>query len=250
MWLSKIRAASKHFLLTLLTIGIAACLVFFIWYPGIYSRVMPGTQLFTLVACVELILGPCMTLVIFNPQKSLKELLRDYSVVVGIQFIALGYGIFSVSQVRPAYTVLNGDQLQVVSASEIEAGHMAQSGEFARLPWLGPKLVCLGVPSTDAETTEAIEMSSNGIFQYEVPKYFKECDKNQLILSAKSMTEFRKIANDNKDNEMLKVLSKVTDVDQKYVWMPIKSRFSTSVALINITTEKPEYILDANKKLY
>jgi len=250
MWLTKVRAAAKHFLATLLVIGVAACLVFYIWYPGIYSHVMPGIQLFIIVACVDLVLGPCMSLVIFNPNKSRKELFRDYGVIVFIQLAALAYGIFSVSQVRPVYVALSGEKLQVVSASEIEPSYMATSGEFSRLPWSGPQLVCLRAPANDDEMKEAIELSTNGVAQYEVPKYFKTCDKNQLISAAKSIAEFRKIVNENKDNKMLEVISTITDVDQKYVWMPIKSRFSSSIALINITTEKPEYILDKNKKLH
>lgn len=249
MWQAKIDAAIKHFAATLLVVGAAAFLVFCIWYPSIYSHVMPGLQLFAIVVCVDLVLGPCMSLVIFNPNKLRKELIRDYAVIIFIQSTALAYGIFSVSQVRPAYTVLNGDSLQVVAASEIDSAHMATAGEFAHFPWLGPKLVCLRTPANEDETKEAIEMAVNGVAQLEAPKYFKACDKNQIILAAKSITEFKKLANESKDEAMLSELAKIEDVDQKYVWMPIKSRFSTSIALINITTEEPEFILDKDKKL-
>jgi len=250
MWIAKITAAAKHFAITSLVIGLAAWLVFYIWYPGFYLQVMPGLQLFIIIACVDLVLGPCMSLVIFNPNKPSKELFRDYSAIAFIQLIALSYGIFSVSQVRPVYVALNTDSLQVVSASEIQSAHMSVSGEFSRLPWSGPKLVCFRSPANEVETKEALGLASSGIAQYHVPKYFKTCDKNQLILAAKSITEIKKIARDSKDNEMLDTLEEVTDIDQKYVWMAMKSRFSESIVLINVTTEKPEYILDRDRKLH
>jgi len=250
MLLAKINAALKHFAATLLVIGVAAFLVFYIWYPGLYSYVMPGIQLFTVVACVDLVLGPCMSLVIYNPNKSRKELFRDYGIILFVQLVALAYGIFSVLEVRPVYVALNDDSLRVVAASEIDPAYMASSGEFSHLPWAGPKVVCTKILTTEAETTEAIELLVQGVAHYEMPKYFKVCDKNQLISAAKSMAEFKKIANENSDSKMLESLSKIRDIDQEYVWMPIKSRFSTSIALINIATGKPEYILDKNKKLH
>ncbi|MEZ5510678.1 MAG: hypothetical protein R3F47_12400 [Gammaproteobacteria bacterium] len=66
---SKLKAAGLHALITLLVGMTTAVLVFVLWYPASFAEMTGGLALFKLLLVVELILGPLMSLVIFNPQK-------------------------------------------------------------------------------------------------------------------------------------------------------------------------------------
>lgn len=74
MLIAKLKAFSVHFVATALVAALAALLVFKLWYPYPFADMMGGTKLFLLVVACDLALGPLMSLVIYNPKKTRKEL--------------------------------------------------------------------------------------------------------------------------------------------------------------------------------
>ena len=85
----------KHLLFSVLVAAMVAALVFGIWYPTPYGELAGGQGLFRLIVVVDVICGPLLTLVIYNPKKPRVELFRDIGLVVLIQLGALGYGLNS-----------------------------------------------------------------------------------------------------------------------------------------------------------
>ena len=83
---------------SLLTICFAALLVFGIWYPYPYREISGGRELFLLVITVDVILGPLITLAVFNRKKPRSELRRDLAIVALLQLGALGYGSAAANQ--------------------------------------------------------------------------------------------------------------------------------------------------------
>ena len=96
-------AAGIHFICSAVVAGLAAGLVFGMWYPYPYRELAGGRELFLLVVAVDVVCGPLLTAVLFNPAKSREELWRDLSLVAVIQLIALGYGLHTVWQARPLF---------------------------------------------------------------------------------------------------------------------------------------------------
>ena len=89
-WKSRARAATLHLGISMLVAASAAWLVFAVWYPYPYREISGGRELFTLVVSIDVILGPLMTLIIFNRSKPRAELVRDLAVVAMIQLAGLG----------------------------------------------------------------------------------------------------------------------------------------------------------------
>ena len=56
-WRERFVAAFIHFLITLLLAGIAAALIFLVWFPNGIAAVVGGTTLFVLVLGSDLVLG-------------------------------------------------------------------------------------------------------------------------------------------------------------------------------------------------
>jgi hypothetical protein len=75
------------------------------WYPGDYFNASGGWQGIRIVASVDVVLGPLLTLVIFNPEKSVRELTTDISAIATVQLIALLWGIHTLYSQRPVAVV-------------------------------------------------------------------------------------------------------------------------------------------------
>src|SRR5687767_6716802 len=85
--------------------GLAALLIFGMWYPYPYRELSGGQALFLIVVTVDLILGPLVTLAVFNRKKPWTELRRDLAIVALLQLGALGYGFWAVAVARPVHLV-------------------------------------------------------------------------------------------------------------------------------------------------
>ena len=74
---SKIKAAGIHLAISTIIFLFLAYFIIFEWYPFPYFTADGGWQGIRIIAMIDLILGPFMTLIIFNPGKSKREIRFD-----------------------------------------------------------------------------------------------------------------------------------------------------------------------------
>lgn len=161
-WAERTRAAGIHFGLSALIAGAAGLLVFGLWYPYPYREISGGRELFLLVVSVDVILGPLITLAIFDTRKSWRELRLDLSMVVVIQLAALGYGLWTVSVARPVHLVFEFDRFRVVHAIDVDEGLLVKKpAEVEAMPLAGPTLLAVR-PFKDAEEHAEATMAALG----------------------------------------------------------------------------------------
>ena len=86
---------------------IAAALIFLVWFPAPFATMVGGTELFMLVVGCDLVLGPLLSLVIYDPRKTRLALVIDYSIVGAVQLATLIYGVYIVAGTRPVYVAFN-----------------------------------------------------------------------------------------------------------------------------------------------
>ncbi|WP_422564936.1 TfpX/TfpZ family type IV pilin accessory protein [Ideonella sp.] len=139
---SRLSAAGIHLTLSLAVAALAAWLVFGLWYPYPYREISGGRHLFLIVMAVDVIMGPLLTLAVFNRNKPTAELRRDLTVIGMLQVAALAYGLWTVSVARPVHLVFEIDRFRVVHAIDIPEEEMDLAPpELRRLPWTGPTLL-------------------------------------------------------------------------------------------------------------
>ncbi|KZZ48613.1 hypothetical protein A3759_04705 [Thalassolituus sp. HI0120] len=98
--LNRYQAFGIHFLASLVVFAILTALIFFYWFPGILRVADPSwQQILIVIAGVDLVLGPALTLIVFNPAK--KSLKMDLSIIAALQIAALAYGSYTVHNTRP-----------------------------------------------------------------------------------------------------------------------------------------------------
>ncbi|WP_342620312.1 TfpX/TfpZ family type IV pilin accessory protein [Rhodoferax sp. GW822-FHT02A01] len=141
---SRIKAAAIHLLISLGIAALAAALVFGIWYPYPYREISGGRELFFLVVTVDVIMGPLITLTLFNPKKKSLELRVDLTIVAILQLLALTYGLWTVYEARPVHLVFEGDRFRVVHAVDISTDLLQQVPQgINALPLTGPTMLGL-----------------------------------------------------------------------------------------------------------
>jgi hypothetical protein len=116
---NRFTATVVHFFISLVVFIALIGILLFSWYPSPYFSASGGWQGLRLVAAVDLVLGPLMTLIIFNPQKSRRELAVDLGLVVLLQLAALGCGIKAVYEQRPVAVVFLDSNFYTVPALAI-----------------------------------------------------------------------------------------------------------------------------------
>jgi hypothetical protein len=175
-WREKFRAFSIHFAATLVVAAAAAALIFLVWYPPPFGTMVGGLKLFTLITGIDLALGPLVSLVIYDSRKSRRALVFDYTVVAVVQAAALAYGIYSVSQARPAYVAFVKDRLEVIAAGEIaeQDWREAKGSTYASAPKYGPELVATHVKPADSN--DALDGGLQGRDVGVRPKFYVEYD--------------------------------------------------------------------------
>lgn len=107
---AKLKALGWHFLYSAVLVGCAALLVSY-WYPNWLFKLDGGLQILYLIAPIDLVLGPCLMFVVFNPKKSLRERVLDVGFILVLQWLALGYGLWQAAQNRPLALYFNTVEL-------------------------------------------------------------------------------------------------------------------------------------------
>lgn len=173
------RAAGVHLLGSILVAGMAAMLVFGVWYRYPYSELASGQNLFVLLVFVDVVCGPVLTSVVYNPGKRLRELIIDVGLVVLIQLIALIYGVASVAHARPVFLAFEGDRFRVVSVADIvsETLHLAPP-ELQELSLAGPRLIGVRlVKAGEPDYLESIQLAMAGLHPSFRPERWRHYDQ-------------------------------------------------------------------------
>jgi hypothetical protein len=175
---SAIRVSLAHLLLSLLVAAIAGALVFLVWYPAPYQNLSGGRELFWLVMVVDVICGPLLTAVLFNPAKPRRELWRDLTMVAIIQLGALGYGLQTVWAARPLFLVLEVDRFKVLGRPDLPSLSLSELASTIRPSFFsGPVTVAIRDPKDEKERQTVLFESVQGGRDYaERPEFYLPYD--------------------------------------------------------------------------
>lgn len=191
---SRFWAAGIHLLISLAVAGVAAGLVFGLWYPYPYREISGGRELFFIVIAVDVILGPLLTLSVFNRNKPPQELRRDLAVIGALQIVALAYGLWTVSVARPVHLVFEFDRFRVVHAIEIDEAELLQAPPALRqLPWTGPTTLSLRPFRNDKEKIDLTMAAVSGLNLGARPTLWQSYEqaKPEILRASKPLSDLK-----------------------------------------------------------
>jgi hypothetical protein len=245
----RIKAFLIHFVVSLFFAGLSALLVFRYWYPGAYREMSGGVDIFTLIVCVDLILGPLITFVIVNAKKTRRHLLLDISFVAALQIFGLSYGLWTAFNARPVYLVFEYHRMAIVHASDIDLDHLEKyRPEYLKLPTSGPELLSLRELS-QSEVIESVMHAALGVSQAAQPNLWQPYGqaKTEILLQAKPLTELLARSPGSKQTEEIHKIIKAKGVPvDRAIYLPLLGRKDVWTVIIDSNTAYPVGFVEIN----
>jgi hypothetical protein len=115
---NRYQAFAVHMAISLVIFFILLVCITQYWYPGILFDTGNGWKAIGIIIGIDLILGPLLTLIVFNHNKS--SLKFDLWVIALVQTAALVYGTWTIHQTRPiALAFINSSFSTIFANSDI-----------------------------------------------------------------------------------------------------------------------------------
>jgi hypothetical protein len=237
-WKDRLQAFGVHLGLSVLVAALAALLVFGLWYPHPYREISGGTHLFWIVVTVDVILGPLITLAVFNRGKTRVVLLRDLGTVAAIQVAALIYGLWVVSAARPVHLVYEFDRFSVVHAIDVppELVGLAPS-DVQPLPLTGPTMLAVRPFKSEQEKFEATMMALQGLSlgaRADLWQPYAEA-RERVLAAARPVAELRQRFSQQVDR-VTAAVSQTGAAEAELRWLPLAARTAFWTVLIDART--------------
>lgn len=175
------QAFSIHLLISLLIFIAILYVIVFWWFPGELFHV-GGIQGVKIMAGVDLVIGPLLTLIVFNPKK--KSLPVDLSIIALIQTLCLGAGMWLVHSERPLSVIYADNELYVATKNDFESYKDSDITILGIIDGPYPKYVYIELPKSK-EDIETIKFISS--FIEAAPLYLRTDLYRPLIENKESL---------------------------------------------------------------
>lgn len=133
---------ASHVVISAIIAALSVLLVFKVWYPAPLHSALGVADIFILLLCVDVVLGPLLTLVV--AKKGKKTLKTDLLAIAALQLTALFYGLYVVAEGRPVWLVYDAGRFEVVLAHEAISQHQPQTGSRINTGFTGPVWLTTG----------------------------------------------------------------------------------------------------------
>ncbi len=236
----------KAFLLHLVGSAFVALLililVFQFWYPAPLHEAVGVTRIFLLLLLVDVILGPLLTLLAFKVGK--KTLVFDLSVILLLQVSALGYGLWTVAEGRPAWLVFNVDRFDLVRTLDIDERQLSETREEYRMaPWFGPEWVGAAKPVDIAQQNAILfESLMARIDIAQRPNLYRPLSDMGDDLRQK-LRPLESLANYNDEQQLRTILNRWPNAD---AWLPLMASAKPMTVLLRKDTAEVIAIVELN----
>lgn len=237
---ARIKAFAIHLAIsTLIALAIIG-VVFYLWYPAPLHTAVGVTQIFLILLAVDVVLGPLLTLLVFKVGK--KTLVMDLTVITLLQVCALGYGLYTVAEGRPAWLVFAADRFDLVRILDIDERKLNQADLAYRKPsLLGPQWA-VAVNPIDLDERNDILMESvlAGVDIAQRPNLYQPLDSQKTEIQQR-LLELSALPKINTAKSISAVLTEYPSADS---WLPLRANNQDMVVLMHRDTAEVVAIVD------
>jgi hypothetical protein len=171
----KLRAGFQHFILSLVAGLVVLGLVYFFWFPGVFSKTQSIGTILLIMLGIDIVAGPFLTAVVYKRGKA--SLKFDLSVIAICQLAFLFYGLQAVYLGRPAFIVFAKDRFEPVSLTEFNQTDLKaarqQNNLYAESKFFSPSYVAVVGPSDPKLRDELMFKAIDGGPDLpQMPQYF------------------------------------------------------------------------------
>jgi hypothetical protein len=178
----RLKAFGLHLLASTTVLALTLGALYVGWYhwPGWYLADV--LRVVAVMIGVDVVIGPLLTLIIANINKSRRELARDISIIVAMQIVALTYGTSQLWSGRPLYYAFSENVLQMIQAYDIDPGELKIARErHAELTphWYSlPRWIWAPLPADPTEREKIVSSAvTGGDDVISMPRYYKQWEQ-------------------------------------------------------------------------
>ena len=227
-------AAASHFGISLAIFSSLLFVLLNYWYPSPFFTSSGGWQGLKIVALVDLVLGPVLTLIVFNPLKSRKSLRADLSIIASLQIAALIWGIFTVYQQRPVAVVFWEDKFYTIPAQDFENQHY-DLNLLSRYDDRKPALIYAEKPSTTDGLTQMLHaMMENHRPPFQQTDLYRPIGKH-LDEIAKHQIDIHEVISKNElmKEALTELLKEKTTTIEENIYLQLESRYRNIILVLD-----------------
>jgi hypothetical protein len=235
--MTKLKAFATHLSLSFVIFLFILFLIVFEWYPPPFFTSDGGWQGIRIIAGVDLVLGPVLTLIVIKPGKP--GLKFDLVVIALVQTTALAWGIWTVHHERPIATVFVENYFAPVTLYEIQGSGMSATKlqTFGSKPpyWIFSKL-----PSDpDALQKVRLEALRMGRPLFMFAEYYHVMDKTALqVIKAHALDMPKWLQNKPLDKQRYQqFLNRHNDI-KDLIFIPWHARQTYEIIALDADTGK------------
>lgn len=118
--LVRLKAFSIHLSISAVAFLVILYFILIHWYPEPHFAVNGGWQGIRIMLFVDIVLGPFLTLLLFNPAKSSKAIVFDLCMIGMVQISAFTWGAYAVHSQRPVALSFSGGTIYPILEEELE----------------------------------------------------------------------------------------------------------------------------------
>ena len=183
------KAAAIHLSASAVIAAAVVWAILKIWFPNPFFEALGGERLIALIVGVDVVLGPLVTLIVFDTRK--KSLKYDIATIIVMQLAALTYGVHIAYQARPVYLLFVKDRFELVTANQLEPEQLAKvtRPEFKSVPFYGVWTAAAGLPTgpKELELLQLLAVQARIDLQF-FPQYFVPYFERRGLILGKSRT--------------------------------------------------------------
>jgi hypothetical protein len=232
--LNRFQAFCSHLLGSIVVGLCSTALVFLVWYPWPLPAATGVTAIFAILLSVDVVIGPCITLIVFNPKK--RELKRDLAIVLLLQISALLYGMHTVFVARPVYYVFSNDRFDLVFANDLtpEKLDKVTDARFRSTPWLMPEVIAARSPDdTEARNKVLFSALAGGDDLPQLPQYYVPyADQKEQVQERIHPLEELKLFNKERGGEIAALIAKYSLIKDGIGYLPLKGKVADLTVIV------------------
>jgi hypothetical protein len=173
-------AFAVHLGISFVMFLVLAAIIKFLWYPGVLFETEGGWDGIKLIAGVDLVIGPTLTLMVYNIAK--KELKRDLAIIGLLQAACIVGGMGTVAYSRPIAVIYAAGTFFVATQQRFD-NHDIDTSQVELLQQRKPVWIAVDVPTQQQQRLEFLQKwGIKGGFDLAVP-FFRSYEKSLGMLA-------------------------------------------------------------------
>lgn len=247
--ISRKQAFLSHLGISLIIFAIVLYFIIFHWYPQPFFTIDGGWQGIRLIAGVDIVLGPLLTLIVFKPGK--KGLKTDLTLIAIIQFSALVSGIYVVQNERAVAKVFQDGILNIVTGYDMRERNISNE-DLEQYRIADAITIYLDLPDDNVQFSKLkIDSLKKQEPLYLSTSLYKKIDSDVLKKMRLFSIDVERYIKDKYSDRELKLfhafLKKHNASNKDFLFLAIKARFKYGIVALNPDTFEFVGVLPAIK---